>query len=199
MRQIELVATLDAIKKLSPALAEGLAAEQGPYSANFPCMPADCQTALGTWLANNVTSTRFGNPNSECILILPQTVMGLSVRSVGDRLTRTRGVYDLVEAEALFQSLESWISEERAALSTSTHNRFTYIQKAFQWPVYGSTAQQSADTPERYFDHCAKLIRATGGVILRLGELTPPRYLLMSLAEHSGGGEALLRRAGFSA
>jgi hypothetical protein len=48
MRQIEFVATLDAIKKLSPALAECFAAEQGPYSANFPCMPADCQTALGT-------------------------------------------------------------------------------------------------------------------------------------------------------
>lgn len=196
-RTVNLVATPEFIRQFHPEARDPRPnAKPGIMSAPFPIVPETCRTALGRWLAENIITTRFDDDASSCAVLLPATEMGLHVRECGERLMRAQALPNAAEAEELFQRLEAWIAQQRKVIAGCGRLAFQYRVIQFQWPVCGSAAADGAKTPEDYFDVCARLIRTTGGVIVRAGleGAALPEGLARTMASKAGGGDALLRR-----
>ncbi len=191
-KTVDLVATSETVQRYFPEAAN----RTGILSAPFPIDASACRTALGRWLAETIHSTRFDDDASRCAILLPHTHFGLSVRDLGERISREYKAADsLDDADRAFDALDRWISEQRKILKAYGPTQLQYCIEQYRWPVFGSTAAEGADTPEAYFDRCASAIRATGGVILRAGlsNAEPPASLVRTMAAKNGGGDTLLR------
>lgn len=192
-KTVDLVATSETVQRYFPDAAN----RTGVLSAPFPIVPETCRTQLGRWLAEHIHTTRFDDDASRCSILLPHTHFGLSVRDLGERISRDyRAADSLDDADRAFDALERWVSEQRKILKAYGPTQLQYCIEQYRWPVFGSAAAEGANTPEAYFDLCASAIRATGGVILRAGlsNAEPPASLVRTMAAKHGGGDTLLRR-----
>lgn len=196
-RTVTLVANQDAIERYHPgaALRNDPGLNPGIVSAAFPVDPTKCKSALGRWLAEHILTTRFDDDASLVKIVIPATEEGLHIKELAKKLAQQQRVESAAEAEAVYAGLEKWINERRKLLMVYGSALFEYRVIAFNWPVFGSRAAGGALTPEAYFDECAKMMRTTGGVILKTGfGEVPPDSLLNSMASDVGGGLALLAK-----
>ena len=176
MRTVSLVATPDAIRKYFPDARDPRPlAKQGIMSADFPLNPSACRSKFGRWLAERVATTRFDDDLSVLSVHLPHTEEDIHVRNYAARLSvsavRTEG-----DVKALHAQMLAWIEERRKVIAAYGDSCFRHRTVPFQWPVYGSAACREAETPEQYFDLCARMIRQMNPSLVRLfssGE-TPP-------------------------
>lgn len=191
MRIVNLVATPEAIRRYHPdARDPGSRCAPGIMSADFPVDPARCKTSLGTWLATHIATTRFDDDASAVVLLLPQTEAGVRLLELQRHLPGAD-----VTQEATFLRV---IARLRTALDEIERLRAMYGDALFErrvqryaWPVFGSRAggvHDGVDTPEAFFDWCARSIRRTGGVILSagLGRVRPPNSLIATMSEGRG-------------
>lgn len=165
----------------------------GAASAPFPIDPDRCTSALGAWLAREISTTRFDDDASRCCLVLPSTEAGLHLAEMGERLSRLKDIGPAAFS-GLLAELARWIRDQRKRLDIYGDAMFRLRTVDYRWPVYGSSAAEGADTPEQYFDFCARAIRKTGGVVIWAGlrQSRPPESLLRTMA--NGRGLDLLRR-----
>lgn len=196
-RTVTLVATPETINRYHPGAMQPTepGINPGPVSAIFPIDFAECKTALGRWLAEHVQTTKFDDHGNIVKLVIPMTEEGLHIKELAKKLAQQQRVESAAEAEAVYAGLEKWAYERRNVLAAYGSALFAYRVIEFSWPVFGSRAASGAETPEAYFDLCAKMMRTTGGVILKTGfGEVPPDSLLNSMASDVGGGLALLAK-----
>lgn len=177
-RSVQLVATPDFIKTLvanqynafrdaaagrlfppgTHVPAEWNPATDGPLSAKFAVDPSACKTKLGAWLAEHAVTTRFSDPfsllsievarsdeDAETTRFLASVHQPCSLRSVAD--------FERLQAE-----ISAWLARRAAVVKMYGEVPFKTQSLTFKWPVFGSAVAMGADTPEEYFDLCAKII-----------------------------------------
>lgn len=196
-KTVELVATEQAIQNAFPgASAARPGAVPGIMSAAFPIDPASCRTALGRWLAEHITTTRFDDDASKCVIITPYTEEGLHARDFLSKLIAKPSTWALRssdDVQRLHKELRGWIEGRERVMAVYGEELFRYRVIDFAWPVFGSRAAGSAASAEEYFDTCARAIRETNGVIRSAGinRAKLPESIAATMANN--GGLALLR------
>lgn len=165
---VNLVATKERLLADFPADAERINARPGVMSADYRVDTERC-TKLGGWLAEHIGTTRFDDDASQLTLMVPATEFGLVVGELGQSLARDTKISNLQSAERVFGRLEAWIHQQRGVLDMYGDSLFSRRVFEFQWPVFGSRKAGDAETPETYFDACARQIRQMGAVIVRAG------------------------------
>ena len=180
MSTIELVATAEAILLYFPDRLEDLKNNAGPHSADFPIDPAQCETALGSWLASTVTSTRFNKAGANCSLISQDEGFGTRLSLLCQRV-ELMSCSTVDAARRVLDTMAAWVEHERRCVETQSWQDAS-ISK-YKWPVFGSVASQSVHTPERYMDFCGRAMIAQGAIVRDVNGSEPPQYLqLMMLA-----------------
>lgn len=165
---------------------------QGVIPLTYEVDPSSCQTELGRWLASHVASTLHDDDGSDVRIILPITDAGAYLSEVGDML-KDRPL--VLSTDDLMRSIDGAVRRlEKIREMAKMHGDSIVGLRVvrYQWPVYGSRAggwHDGVRTPSAFFDHCAKKIRESGGVILWAG-LERAR-LPDSLAQTMAGGRGL--------
>lgn len=196
---VTLVATLEAIKMHFPEeyREPRLHSKPGIMSAEFSVALDECQTKLGLWLAQNISSTRHDDDGSSCSIVIPATEQGLQLQELGTKLINQSELRTREEFEQTLEHLESWIGRQRARARMAGESYLAYRVIDFDWPVFGSARSNYASTPAAYFDECGKQIRQTGGVIISAGlsRSAPPSSLLQTMGPATPpGGQTLFAR-----
>lgn len=186
---ITLVATPGAIRANFPDLAA--TPRGGVVTMEFYIEPADCQTKLGRWLAENVASTDGLDPRSEVRLLFPETVEGSHMAAMGKRLQEAAEA-DVLGALQLLAEVAEWVEQRRCAIRDESTS-FNYRIERFRWPVFGGKSTKTTYT-QTYFDVCARYLRDTGAVILSVGRERKrlPHDLSHTMA--NGHGHFILNR-----
>ncbi len=167
---VQLVATANAIRSLLPEQfntryacdVELMGADwlpNGPVSANFQIEPARCQTKLGRWLAETVSTTRFDDDHHRLSLTVSSREEEIETKAAFERFTRFR-ISNLADFERLQTTVHGWLSERKGIVNAFGNRCFSARSFDFLWPVFGSAPVKCAQAPEEYFDMCAGLIRS---------------------------------------
>lgn len=179
MKTINLVVTEAVARAHSPAAVKGKPRPtSGIISINLPIDPSRCQTTLGAWLADRIQTTRFDDDLSRLTLAWPKTELRLSA----DEMIRTlegnplRCYQDL---EGFEQTVTAWLAERRKLLAAYGDILFARPFVPFAWPVFGSAAAAGAESPEAYFDYCARKIRVLQPTQIRAWDGSEPPESLM--------------------
>lgn len=192
MAIVKLVSTLERIKRDFPDQYRG--SRTNIMSADYTIDPAKCETKLGRWLAERIPTTRHDDDASNCTIIYPATEAGIRLTDMGkywitERIIRNKQDWERVR-DTILKSIETLNNH----IKVYGNALFLYRAASFAWPVYGSRAAEGAETPEQYFDICARQMRQAGGVVLSAGLSRDalPDSLAESMAHRNGGGRRLI-------
>jgi hypothetical protein len=163
-------------------------------SAEFPVNLDKIETKLGRWLAENVFTTRREDDASRVSLLFADTGAATAVRGLTADVPAA--IRDAAALESELQTIEHRIAQMRRVREVYPGWGFDFRIETFAWPVFGSQRAAAAKTTEQYFDLCAKMIRASGAVILSAGILSAelPSSLARTMCLQGGGGDDLIER-----
>jgi len=150
--------------------------------AYFRVDPSECKTQLGAWLSQHVLSTERSDDASLVSMVMPVTNAGAMVANLGRAMTGQavpqngrRQPHFPGYMITDFKDLERVLERIREELVHIEQQVFLYGKaelqlktKNFEWPVFGSAAggwDRGVQTPEAYFDYCAREITQLGAVI----------------------------------
>ena len=208
MRTVNLVATPEMIRRYFPDARDPRPGfTPGIMSADFPIDPAGCNTKLGAWLAERIFTTRRDDDVSLVRMVMPVTDAGAMLTNLGKAIagmphqgTRIRFPgYQLTEQSDLNRAIESirkHLTDIELQVKSYGQLEFNLRTEHYQWPVFGSKVggiiNDGVDTPERFFDYCAREILQLDGVIIEAGfdNVRPDDDLLRTM--HHGSGLELV-------
>jgi len=180
MSLVTLVANEKAIRNYFPLSDKVIA------SADFPIDPKHCTTKLGCWLAEKIQTTKFDDDASICQICLPQTTMDFRIASICQSMQQGN-IHNLEQLNQRIDLFQRRISEAYEFVKAFGKCEFAYCVQEFKWPIFSGDIHNS---PEDYFDKCAKQIRETNGIIISCGfdNEMPPE----SITRTMNGGNGLM-------
>ncbi len=194
-KHITLVATDAMIQQYLPDAATSNGPRPpGVRWADFAVDRDRCETKLGRFLADHITTTRRDDDASHVWIVAPVTDAGAALQHLCKAYADRNDYQVLSEAEfnARVQKLRAALDAAEARVRTFGQCEFDLRQVQYEWPVFGSHAggiRDGVDTPEKFLDYCGRAIRQTRGVIIRAGLscARPEESLLRTMGDHSTG------------
>ena len=155
---------------------------------DFEVDSSKCVSKLGAWLAEHVLTTRRDDDASLVSIVLPVTNAGALITNLGKAISKESYsgggrnypsfpgylLTDKSDLERAIKNIRAELDfiEQQSRLFENAE--FTVKTSFYQWPVFGSAAagwSEGVNTPEKFFDYCAKDMFASGYVVRWAGLL----------------------------